>query len=208
MKSFEDFFKELTSDEQWFELSLMHHKPETFRSVAFKVYVNACADKDTFSVTPIREHRKHVYNKLVLLPGDKVKKDWVQIENEKLKKQEEEKKKKEWVPLTGEAREKKLQEWLDKVRSVEMQTAVPRITHKEAIEKGDWLPPKGPTYPTTTAMEAYNKERKIAYYRYCFDPITRDKLPTWMEEEVYNAEFDRIMVKEKKHPHWETLQEI
>jgi hypothetical protein len=187
MKNFEDWFILLKSDEQWFELSSMHHKEETFRRIAFKVYMQEVADKIE---RPMSECRKHVYNIIAPMPSDKVRKDWVAIENEKIQKQEEEKKQKEWVPLTGEARMQKLKEWEAKIKEVEMQSAVPIITHKQAVEEGGWLPAKGPVHPVTTPMEAYIKDRRIAYIEYAYEPRTAEKKPGVVEEEEFNILYD------------------
>lgn len=206
MKTFDSFYSDLISDEQWFYL-LRHYKDETIKKGAEKVYAQLVADR-TVDIRPMTETRKHVYNTVCKLPGDKVVKDWSQIEFEKLQKKEAEEKAKEWKPLTGEERAAKLQEWLDKVRGVEIQSAVPRLTYSEIAKEGGWDKAKDKPHPMTTVMEAYNKERKIAYYRHCYDPVTRDKLPTWMDEESYNELFDNEAIENKLHPHWETLKEL
>lgn len=202
--TFDDWYKTLISDEIWHEL-LRHYKPETIRKASEKVFASLVADR-LQDVRPMKENRKHVYNILVQNPGDKPKVDWTIQALEKLK--VEKKEEQEWKPLVGEERAKKLQEWLDKVRQVETQSAVPRLTYSEIAKEGGWDKKKDAPHPMTTAMEAYNKERKIAYYRHCYDPITRDKLPTWMPEEQYNELFDKEAVENKLHPHWEILKEL
>jgi hypothetical protein len=202
---FETFYTQLTSDQQWFENVSSRHKPETFKNVCRLVWTLALSDAEQMKVTPIADHRRHVVYKLSkILPDKDNSKQWFQLEEEKKEAEE----KKEWVPASDEHVAKCVADFDEMIKNSHMMTNFPPMTNKQKAEQGDWLPPKGPVYKMTTAMEAYNKERKIAYYRYCFDPITRDKLSTWMPEEDYNAEFDRIMVKKKKHPNWEILREI
>lgn len=130
--SFDEFFKDLCSNYVWFQPATMHHKPETFRSVANKVYMQYVASE---SFPPIQEARRHVYNKLVLIPGDRPKgKDWYKIEEQK----KEAEKAKEWVPVTGEEREQWLKKWQDQVSGCQMVTSVPRLTARQIIEEGDW----------------------------------------------------------------------
>lgn len=135
MKSFEDFYTSLTSDEQWFALLRMYHE-ETIRRAATKVWAVLVADKIE-NIRPMNENRKHVYNTVIkdCPVGDKPRgKEWFQVEQEKKEAEE----KKEWVPLTGEARQAKLKEWMEAITKVEMISAVPKMTVKEMIEQGDW----------------------------------------------------------------------
>jgi hypothetical protein len=209
LKTFESFYSNLISDEQWFEFASKNHKLETFKLCAEKVYAVLLSDPVMMDVTPMREHRNHVFNKLAKILPDKPKaKAWHEVEREKIEKKEAEEKEKEWKPASGEHVDRCVAEFDEMMRNSTMMSKFPPLTHKQRIEEGNWIPKKGPAYPMTTAMEAYNKERKIAYYRYCYDPITRDKLPTWMEEEEYNELFDNEAVESKLHPHWETLKEL
>jgi hypothetical protein len=191
MKTFEQFFSDLTSDEIWFENTSKYHRPETFKNVVQLVYNIALGDREAMAGIPMREHRNHVVYKLNKIPPDKPKgKPWHVVEAEKIEAKEKEIQEKEWVPLTGEARAKKLQEWLDKVRAVEMQSAVPRVTHKEAIDEGGWLPKKDAPYPVTSKEEAYAKDRHLAYIIYAFEPRTAEKRPGVVSEEEFNISYD------------------
>ena len=113
-----------------------------------------------------------------------------------------------FVPASDEHVAKCVSEFDAMIKNSPMVNAMPRVSYKQAVEEGGWLPKKGPAYPITSPMEAYVKERHLAYIAHCFDARTGDKLPTFVEEEVYNAEFDRLMIKKKKHPHWRVLQEL
>ena len=130
--TFADWYSKLTEDPLWYEL-LRAYKDETIRKAGEKVYAQLVAE-GTVIYRPMSENRKHVYNIVCKNPGDKVKKDWYKIEEQK----KEAEKAKEWVPLKGEARQAKLKEWMDSVSKVEMVSAVPKLTVKEIIEQGDW----------------------------------------------------------------------
>lgn len=184
MNSFDDWYKTLISDEIWFEL-LRHYKPETIRKASEKVFASLVADH-LQDVRPMKENRKHVYNILVQNPGDKPKVDWVAKALEGIK----EEPKQEWKPLVGEERAKKLQEWLDKVKQVEVQSAVPRLTYSEIAKEGGWERKKDAPYPITSPMEVYVKERHIEYIKQNYDPRTAQPLPTWIPESEFNIEYD------------------
>jgi len=50
------------------------------------------------------------------------------------------KKQEEWIPLTGEERQKRLQEFLDKVQEAPIVKRIAPLSHKEILENGDWKP--------------------------------------------------------------------
>lgn len=131
MKSFTDFLTELKDDQIWFENASMYWKPETFEKCARQVWMQGVADG---ILKPIQECRKHVWNIIKNLPHDRQKVDWTKKALEKL----ETEKKEAWVPLTGEARQAKLKEWMEAVSKVEMVSAMPKLTVKQIIEQGDW----------------------------------------------------------------------
>lgn len=137
MKDFDSWYIMLIEDERWHEQASMNHAPKTFEETARKVYVQGLADASSFSIIPISEHRKHVYNKVSKLPHDKPKKNWI---TEALKKHEVEQKKAEPPPLTGEQRAMKLNEWYEAVQKATINSAVAPISHKEIMENGDWRP--------------------------------------------------------------------
>lgn len=210
--SFEDFFKELCSNYVWFQPASMHHKPETFRDVANKVYMQYVASE----VFPtIQEARRHVYNKLTLLPGDKVIKPWYVLEAEKKAKEtnpladpncphckgsggfktgEDEYSTcpcvNPWIPVTGEERAKRLKEWEATVKGSTMVNALPKPSYKQLAEEGGVLPPKPAPYPCTSKEEAYIRDRHFEYIKANFEARTGVKLPTWINEDDWNILYD------------------
>lgn len=179
MKDFEAFYKELTSDEIWFEPVKMHHKPETLQSIGRRVYMHGIADKDHFLITPMSEFRRHFYNIVCKTPGDKPKnKDWYVKALEKI-----EPKIIEEPPLAGEERMKRIQEWKESLEGLEMISSVPRMTVKQIIEEGDWravstVEPRD-EFQRRLALEEHKE--KVAKAR---EQMFRKAYPDASEEEV------------------------
>jgi len=132
MKNFDDWYKELTSDERWYEQAGMNHKPETFKDVALKVYTNGMTDSLEFAQTPLKFHRQHVFNKLCKITPDKVRKPWYLPK--------EEPKKDEKPPLKRGSPEyiQRLNEWQEQINKAPMMKPVAPVSKRELIENGDW----------------------------------------------------------------------
>jgi hypothetical protein len=93
--------------------------------------------------------------------------------------------------LTGEAREKRLQEWLTAINGMEMvQTKVDPFGNIKAIQPED-----GITY-TPKPVNLYEKQRHLDYVQDNYDAKTGKELPTWISEESYNKIYD------KEYDHW------
>lgn len=185
MKTFEDWYKELTSDTLWYEL-LRHYKDETIRKCSEKVYAQLVAEK-TVSYRPMTENRKHVYNVVCKLPGDKPKVDWV----EKQLKQQEEEKKEAWVPVSWEKRAEYLNKVQEIIKGSTMANAAPRMSYKEIADSGDVLPPKPKPYPQTSPEEFYLKQRRLAYIKHAYEPRTAELRPGAMSETDFNLKYDQ-----------------
>lgn len=189
MKNFNDWYTELTSNYVWFSPASMHHKPETFRSVANKVYMQYVAQE---IFPPIQEARKHVYNKLALIPGDNKKVDWAKQALEKM----DAEKKEEWVPVTPEKRAEYLNKVQEIIKGSTMMSAVPRETRTQqaAEAEGQWMPKKPAPYPMTTAQEAYVRQRHVEYIKRNYEPRTGAKLPEWISEDEFNIQYDEGLI--------------
>lgn len=198
--SFEKWLELLKSDEIWLGYASMHHKPETFEKCARKVYMQYIADG---VIKPITEARKHVYNILAPIPGDKVKVDWI---NKSLEKQKVEEKANEAPPVSWEKRAEYLQKIQDILKGSQMMSSVPRVGPKEAAEQGDWLPPKGEPYPTTSAKELYIRQRHLAYISYAYDARTAQPLDTWIEEKTFNHLYDEKETNKLEKKVYKTLK--
>lgn len=188
MLNFDTWFCELISNHIWYKPASLHHKEETFRKVANAVYMQYVASE---IFPPIQEARRHVYNKLALIPGDKPKVDWVGKALEKIKEEKE----KEWVPVTGEERQRRLAEYKALIDSMPMVNAFPRVTEVE--KAGDILPPKPEPYPPTTKEELYIKQRHFEYIKSNFEARSGQKLPSWISEEDWNIIYDEKHLTDK-----------
>lgn len=182
--TFDRWYGELTSDEIWFNPASMHHRAETFKKVAQRVYMGCVAD-GVFK--PMPECRKHVYNILANTPGDKPKqKTWVDAALEKQAEEEN----KEWKPASPEHVDKCVAEFDEMMKNAPMNNAFPRIGYKQAVEEGGWLPAKKGTYPATSRDELYVKERRFQYIKANYEPRTGKPLPDFIDEEEYNKLYD------------------
>lgn len=91
--------------------------------------------------------------------------------------------------LTGEAREKRLQEWLKAINGMEMMnTKEDPYAHIRAIQPRD-----GQAYEPQQQNE-YERQRHFDYIQDNFDSITGKILPTGISEEEYNKIYDETML--------------
>jgi len=197
MISFADFFKELCSNYVWYERVIMNHKPETFKKVCDDVYTIHSADQNR-PFPPIEESRRFVSNKLNKINPDKAKVDWVT----KALQKHEEKEKAEWIPVTGEERQKRLAELRALIDSMPMINNFPRVTEVE--KAGQVLPPKPEPYPVTTPEEYYMRERRFAWIKNSFEPRTAQRLPDSLDEHDFNLQYDfeNYDAHVKKYSEW------
>jgi hypothetical protein len=179
MTTFDDWHKELISDYQWYSLLRMY-KEETIKKAAEKVFAQLVADK-VVDLRPMSENRKHVYNIVTKNPGDKeIRKDWYNVEKEKKEAEE----KKEWVPLTGEARAKKLAEFKAMVDAAPKAFTTPKMSAQEIANEGDWLPKKEKPFvrsefETRMALEEHKRKANDARRK-----LFLDAYPDASEEEI------------------------
>lgn len=181
--TFDQWFSQLISDEIWYQPASLSHRPETFKAIANRVYMDCVAT----GFKPIGECRRHVYNILLKTPHDNKKVDWTAKALEKLEKSNG-----DWQPVPEEERTRRLKEWKTLVDSMPILNNMPRPSHKEEAE--DVLPPKPAPYPQTTAQEAYVRQRHLEYIKRNYEPRTGAKLPDWMPEDEFNLQYDNDML--------------
>ena len=186
MKSFNDWFDELTNGNQiWAEQISMHHKPKTFEDCARKVY-NQYLASEVFP--PMQVARGYVGNVIAKVQPDKTySKDWV---TKALQKHEEEKKAQQTETYTKEHADKCAAEALEIIRNSKTLNYFPKVTHKQAVEEGDWIPKKDAPWPVTTPEEAYVRDRHFEWIKNNFEAKTGYKLPSWISEEDWNVIYD------------------
>ena len=192
MISFDAWYADLISNEIWSNPAMMHHKPETFKACANKVYMQYVASEVFPQMT---EARKHVYNVVCKTPGDKAKVDWVAKAIQK----KEEENKEEWIPITGEERQRRLAEFKAIIDSMPMLNAFDKnISEKEKEEQGKDRPSKT-VYPITTPEEYYVRVRHFEWVKNNFEARTGHKLPSWISEDDWNIIYDdKHLIKQDK----------
>lgn len=171
MTSFDDFYTALTSDELWMEAMRNPSRGKDLKAAIEKVYGQAVSD-GSLKVVPIGEHRKHVFNTLGKMPFSKV--NTVQLQQQETKPEKVEVK----VYATDEQRDYWLNKLQQQIKEIQVKP-VPRLSHKQLAEEGDWLPKKRavPTDPY------YIHEHKKTM-RECQRKTVKERHPEFSDEDV------------------------
>lgn len=138
--SFDDFWKFLESNEVWFEYNCkMRFFDRDPKACARDCYGYLISDMKVFQEMQKDEARlrKYFVSWLMKAPRAAVAPTLQQVEEPKQEGP---------PPLTGEERMKRLKEWLDQVQQAELFAPVPKLTHKQIAEEGQWLPKKPEAY--------------------------------------------------------------
>lgn len=141
MKSFDDFWKFLQSHEQWFEYTCkMRFHDRDPKSCAKDCYAYLISDPKKFTEMQKEDAtlRKYFVSWLMKAPVKPMAPQLQQVEVSK-------------EPVVNhfvdeETYQRRMKEWRDAVLSVDNNFKVPKISKKEAIEEGDWLPKKKADY--------------------------------------------------------------
>ena len=155
----------------------MNHKGKNFKQAAEFVYAQLVADPVLANRSMV-ENRKHVYNRLIRMDYDRV---FPQLQQEQKKGNTEP----EHQPLTGEARQKKIQEWLDALEKTPKAYAPPKLTSQQIKEEGDWLAKKVPPHPSTSAEEVTKRIIHHEYLKDNYNLLTGEALESWMPEDQW-----------------------
>lgn len=89
--------------------------------------------------------------------------------------------------LTGEAREQRLQEWLQAVNKAEGIMTERSDPYKTVREQ--WTNPTGEKYKPLTEEQIYQRVRHLEYIRQNYDSKGKP-VPDWISEEEFNIQFD------------------
>lgn len=125
------WYSELISDTMWFEQVSMKYKG-TFKTACEKLYMQSVSDPDLFA-RPIQAQRTHLFNMLWKMPVEK--KNWVQTHQVEEKKEDP-----TYVPLTGEARKQRLNEFLQAVQAAPIIRPLRKLTSQQLEEEGQVRP--------------------------------------------------------------------
>jgi len=170
----EEFTLAVKADDLWLEAMRNPSRGKSLAAAIEKVY-GQCVSDGTLKQKPIGEHRKHVFNVLGTMKFGVM--TGVQLQQEPVKEQTEEEKVIESVDY--ETHQKRLNEWLASIASVEDRKRIPKLSHKEIAEEGDWIPKKKVVaFDTGYAPEHYKKihEGRVK--------TVRDRHPEFSDEEI------------------------
>lgn len=93
--------------------------------------------------------------------------------------------------LTGEARAKRIAEYLDAIAKVGQPERVKgnKIFHvAQQIQKPDVV------YHPPSKKEVYEKDRHLAWIRHCFDPKTAEANENWISENEFDQLYDNGLI--------------
>lgn len=183
MKDFETWFADLCDNYVWHSPASMHHRPETFKKLAHKVYMEYVA-KEFFP--SIQEARIYVYRIICKTPGDNQKVDWAAKALEKMEKKDE------WKPVSWEKRAEYLKQVQAEIDKIDDKRIRP-LLKGEAEERGQCDPPKPratghPSAPIEVVIDIINRTNN-ARRKYFLE-----KNPEASEEEIteYLKQFKTI----------------
>lgn len=170
----EQFTQAVKADEMWLEAMRNPSRGKSLAAAIEKVY-GQCVSDGTLKHKPIGEHRKHIFNVLGTMKFGVI--TGVQLQQEPVKEQTKEEKELESVDY--ETHQRRLNEWLASICSIPDRKRVPKLSHKEIAEEGDWIPKKRVVaFDSGYAPEHYKKlhENRVK--------TVRDRHPGFTDEEI------------------------
>ncbi len=197
--TFEQFYTELQKNEPWFDQMKLRYFRKDLKDVANQCYIFLLASEQRWKAQDYQDFRK-CYQSFLSKSPDKVSAPVLQ--------QEEVKEVKHSEPiLTGEERDRRIAEWLAAVKAQRLTNPIPKLTRKQIIEEGDWLPKKQAPHPSTSEGELKKAFFHQLYIKHNFDPRTADKVTGWVDEnkwcednevelmELWTEELSRQVIK-------------
>lgn len=172
--TFEEFWNKLIEHEIWFDQIKMRFLRKDLKGVANQCFIFLLASEQRWLAQDYQDFRKCYQSFLMKSPDIQVRPQLQQDE------------KKEEVSsepiVTGEKRDQYINQWLQSVKEMKVVSAVPKLSHKEIADEGDWLPKKPAPYPMCNAAEVVKMELHLAYIKQNYDARTGEKLACWMPE--------------------------
>jgi len=178
--TFEQFYAKLIEHEIWFDQMKMRFYRKDLKDVANQCFIFLLASEQRWAAQDYQDFRKCYQSFLSKSPDMVVKPQLQQVEVKEESTSE--------PILTGEERERKINEWLQAVKSVQTVNPVPKLSRKQIIEEGDWLPKKQLPHPSTSVGEVKKRFIHQLYIKHNYDPRTTDKVTGWMPEEQWKEE--------------------
>lgn len=180
IKDFDSFWKALTENQIWFETLKYNYGRKDIKGVGKKFFIDLLAQPNEIKTLNWEKWRRQFQKWLIYEPDMPTSPHVPSVKDSEPKEL-----KPEDMPLTGEARRKKLQEYKDLILATPPLKPVPKMSRKEYEELGGWEPKKADPYPTTTPAQLRKLELHIQYLRENYDPVTGDKRDCWMEEPLW-----------------------
>jgi hypothetical protein len=171
---FEEFWNKLVEHEIWFDQMKMRFNRKDLKTVARDCYLFLLASEQRWISQDYQDFRKCYQSFLMKSPDLVVRPQLQQVEQKKDEPQE--------PIVTGEKRDEYINQWLQSVKEMKVVSSVPKLTHKEISDEGDWLPKKPAPYPMCSEAEVIKIDLHIAYIKQNYDARTGEKLACWMPE--------------------------
>lgn len=173
--TFEEYWYKLVSDEIWYDRIKYQYANKDIKDVANNAFIDLLAQRERWDRQDYSDFRKHLQKWLIYAKPAAVKPQLQQVIEEKPSHNK--------PVVTGEARQKYLQEWLNSVKNVQQQASlVPRLTNKQIADEGDWLPPKDKPHTSTSVEYFIKSEIHNSYIKHNYDIISGDPNLDWKPE--------------------------
>lgn len=98
----------------------------------------------------------------------------------------------EYQPLTGDARDRRLQEWLEALKNFDVVPTERSDPYKKVRE--EWKHKDGEKYTPISQEALHDKDKHFAYLQYCYDSKTAKPNENWMPEEEFNRLYDEGLI--------------
>lgn len=194
--TFDEFYNGLIEDGIWWDRIQMQYRSKDIKGEANNCFTWLLTQQNRMAAKDFGDFRR-AFQKFLMNAKDVPIKPQLQqapvVEEVKPKE----------PPLTGEARQARLKEWMEQVQKGDIVKPVGKLSYKEIADEGGWLPKKPAPYPSTNESEVLKRLIHQEYIRTNYDPRTQDKLPGWMiEEDWVNSKpdhyFDDLLIEFKK----------
>lgn len=179
--TFEQFWEKLIEHEIWYDQMKMRFYQKDLKGVANNCFIFLIASEQRWAAQDYQDFRKCYQSFLMKSPDQVVKPQLQQVEVAGITVHHE-------PILEGEARQAKITEWLESVKATKMVNPIPKLTRKQIIEEGDWIPKKSLPHPSTTVGELKKHFTHQLYIKHNFDLLTKDKLTGWLPEDKWTEE--------------------
>lgn len=179
VKTFEDYWEIVTSNDIWYDRIKIQYARKSIKRIAEEAFIDLLTQPARIKAADPSDFQKHLSKFLMYAKDEITKPQLQQITIEDKPKHSE-------PILTGEARQKYIKQWLEAVKNVDQKASlVPRLTHKQMADEGDWLPPKDKPWPSTSPEYLIQSEIHDQYGRENYNPITGKPNINWKPEQQW-----------------------